>query len=115
MGRNVYFDLQNTGNFDLELFKDANGSFNLSYKDGKLRVKREKFGSFSFNDKDLDRQFLDDVTVDIDLKKVNIVVDSNVIEIFANDGEKTFSYLVYPDNYNYKFSGDVKGSIYEIK
>lgn len=115
MGQNVYFDLQNTGNFDLELFKDANGSFNLSYKDGKLRVKREKFGSFSFNDKDLDRQFLDDVTVDIDLKKVNIVVDSNVIEIFANDGEKTFSYLVYPDNYNYKFSGDVKGSIYEIK
>lgn len=115
MGRNVYFDLQNTGNFDLELFKDANGSFNLSYKDGKLRVKREKFGSFSFNDKDLDRQFLDDVIVDIDLKKVNIVVDSNVIEIFANDGEKTFSYLVYPDNYNYKFSGDVKGSIYEIK
>ena len=115
MGRNVYFDLQNTGNFDLELFKDANGSFNLSYKDGKLRVKREKFGSFSFNDKDLDRQFLDDVTVDIDLKKVNIVVDSNVIEIFANDGEKTFSYLVYPDNYNYKFSGDVKGSIYEIR
>lgn len=115
IGRNVYFDLQNTGNFDLELFKDANGSFNLSYKDGKLRVKREKFGSFSFNDKDLDRQFLDDVTVDIDLKKVNIVVDSNVIEIFANDGEKTFSYLVYPDNYNYKFSGDVKGSIYEIK
>ena len=115
MGRNVYFDLQNTGNFDLELFKDANGSFNLSYKDGKLRVKREKFGSFSFNDKDLDRQFLDDVTVDIALKKVNIVVDSNVVEIFANDGEKTFSYLVYPDNYNYKFSGDVKGSIYEIK
>ena len=115
MGRNVYFDLQNTGNFDLELFKDANGSFNLSYKDGKLRVKREKFGSFSFNDKDLDRQFLDDVTVDIDLKKINIVVDSNVVEIFANDGEKTFSYLVYPDNYNYKFSGDVKGSIYEIK
>lgn len=115
MGQNVYFDLQNTGNFDLELFKDANGSFNLSYKDGKLRVKREKFGSFSFNDKDLDRQFLDDVTVDIDLKKVNIVVDSNIIEIFANDGEKTFSYLVYPDNYNYKFSGDVKGSIYEIK
>lgn len=115
MGQNVYFDLQNTGNFDLELFKDANGSFNLSYKDGKLRVKREKFGSFSFNDKDLDRQFLDDVTVDIDLKKVNIVVDSNVIEIFANDGEKTFSYLVYPDNYNYKFSGNVKGSIYEIK
>ena len=115
MGQNVYFDLQNTGNFDLELFKDANGSFNFCYKDGKLRVKREKFGSFSFNDKDLDRQFLDDVTVDIDLKKVNIVVDSNVIEIFANDGEKTFSYLVYPDNYNYKFSGDVKGSIYEIK
>ena len=115
MGQNVYFDLQNTGNFDLELFKDTNGSFNLSYKDGKLRVKREKFGSFSFNDKDLDRQFLDDVTVDIDLKKINIVVDSNVVEIFANDGEKTFSYLVYPDNYNYKFSGDVKGSIYEIK
>ena len=115
MGQNVYFDLQNTGNFDLELFKDANGSFNLSYQDGKLRVKREKFGSFSFNDKDLDRQFLDDVTVDIALKKVNIVVDSNVVEIFANDGEKTFSYLVYPDNYSYKFSGDVKDSIYEIR
>lgn len=115
MGQSVYFDLENKGNFDLELFKDSKGSFKLSYKNGKLKVTREKFGNWSFNDKDLDRRFVAEETVDINLNKINIVVDSNVVEIFANEGEKTFTYLVYPDNYSYKFSGDVKGSIYEIR
>ena len=44
-----------------------------------------------------------------------ILIDKNIIEIFINGGEKIFTYLVYPERYNYELTGNIKGNIIEIK
>jgi len=62
-----------------------------------------------------DAAVIDTDTIGHEIMEIGKSAYKKVVEIFANDGEKTFSYLVYPDNYSYKFSGDVKGSIYEIR
>lgn len=109
LSQNSYIKLENDGNFNLELFKENNESFKISYENKKLTVTRGKFGSYDF-----DECFTTEKSIDIEAKSLDILIDYNIIEIFVNNGEKTFTYLVYPNKYTYEITGNVKGKLFDI-
>ena len=110
MGKNVYLELDILGDFNIDLFKDKTGSFKIKYIDKKLEIERGTFGNYDFNN-----QFVTKKEIEYKIEKIDILIDKNIIEIFINGGEKIFTYLVYPERYNYELTGNIKGNIIEIK
>ncbi len=105
------------GEFDLNLFTKEDGS-------GGLRMHYNPEGQYFTVDKSgMDKRFNEKVFEQTDfpvytpLRKLEIFIDHNSVEIFANEGETTFTAHVFPTEkeHFYTVSEDAEVTVYELK
>lgn len=104
--KNVYLQLKNNGNFEIKLF---DGEIEIIYENKNFKIKRGIENKKYFND-----SFISQKQIDVEVEKIDIVIDYNVVEIFINDGEKVLTYLVYPEKYNIELNGNIEGETFKI-
>lgn len=98
------------GDFDLNLFtrEGGDGGLRMHYDAAKRALRVDKTG--------LDKRFNEsvgevlDMPVEMPLKKLRVFIDRCSVEIFANDGEATFTTRAYPTarEFHYTASDGVK-------
>ena len=104
------------GDLDLNLFtkEDGSGGFRIHYDDAKKCCTVDRTG--------MDKRFNEkvgevlDMPLDRPLANLRIFIDRSSVEIFANDGEQTFTSHAYPTSreFNYTLSGAKSIRIWEL-
>lgn len=84
-----YFKQEHGENFSIKI-----DSLNVSYENGKLTVDLAQCGYGR-----------DNRTLDLALENIEIIFDNSSLEIFANNGEFTFSSRYYPNNHKTEIVG----------
>lgn len=105
------------GEFDFTLFSKDNGHGGMTFKYDPIKkvVTIDRTGMDKrFNEKVFE---VLDMPLEDDLKTLRIFVDKSSIEIFANDGEATFTSRIFPNRreHFYKISDNAEITIYKLK